>query len=273
MQYTEQRPSHPALRSIVRCFWHLRADASFAIGPTQRPEPVLPDGCVELILNFADPFVRVEVDGSRTTQSRTLFVGEIHTSLCSGPTGRVDLIGIRIEPGALRRVIGTPAHKVIQCRSFDEFSAPRLRESLLAALAIENVPVRIARIEEALLQSLAPSMSEDLLATRVAAALRTQVEQGAASIDAIANRMGVSTRHVERAFHSCVGVPPKTFAKIVRFRRALERAPTATSLLSLAAECGYADQSHLTRDFRRFAGMPPSAFLTRNGSIADAFIE
>ncbi|MEO3845903.1 MULTISPECIES: helix-turn-helix domain-containing protein [unclassified Streptomyces] len=85
---------------------------------------------------------------------------------------------------------------------------------------------------------------------------------GTMEIRRMADDVGWSHKHLITQFRRQVGLPPKTAARLVRFQRLLgrlERAPAA-GWDELAADCGYADQAHLGRDFRAFAGTTPTAF-------------
>lgn len=90
----------------------------------------------------------------------------------------------------------------------------------------------------------------------------TRIEQsgGAVEVNELASELGYSRKHLASLFHEHVGLPPKLFASLVRFDRLLERlrsgAPPRWS--ELAFEFGYADQSHLVREVRRFSSMTPT---------------
>jgi AraC-like DNA-binding protein len=75
----------------------------------------------------------------------------------------------------------------------------------------------------------------------------------------------LSDRQLRRRFEAAVGYGPKTFQRIVRFQRWLDLTRSTPAeqrrLTDLAAEAGYADQSHLTREVSRLAGQPPAALL------------
>ena len=81
----------------------------------------------------------------------------------------------------------------------------------------------------------------------------------------LARRFDLSERQLRRRIEAAVGYPPRTLARILRFQRFLGAARSSGSsghdLARLAAEAGYADQAHLTRDSRRLAGLPPGALL------------
>lgn len=85
------------------------------------------------------------------------------------------------------------------------------------------------------------------------------------SVSALAAALGVSERQLLRRFRAAVGYGPKTLARVLRFRAFLDAAwaqpAPPVDLARLAAEAGYADQSHLTRDCRAFAGTTPSQLL------------
>src|SRR5688500_4781287 len=94
-QYQEIDP--PAeLAGHVRCLWRLSGAAS-AGAP---PEPIVPDGCVELVLNLADPFIRHPGNAAAHAQPLRLVTGQLTRAITIAPSGRIDLWGIRCHPWA-----------------------------------------------------------------------------------------------------------------------------------------------------------------------------
>src|SRR3954447_26241727 len=92
-----------------------------------------------------------------------------------------------------------------------------------------------------------------------ARAAAARVSAGETSIGRIASDLGLSERHLRRAFRATVGVGPKTFARIVRFQRALAlRRSTGAGWGEIAGATGYFDQAHLVGELTRFLGAPPS---------------
>jgi AraC-like DNA-binding protein len=82
---------------------------------------------------------------------------------------------------------------------------------------------------------------------------------GRARIERIAAQVGWSRRHLATRFRDHAGLTPKTVARLARFGRAEARAGAQPrpDWAGIAADCGYADQAHLSRDFTRFAGLSP----------------
>jgi AraC-like DNA-binding protein len=83
-----------------------------------------------------------------------------------------------------------------------------------------------------------------------------------------AARVALTERQLERVFRDRAGVTPKQFARIVRFRKALFAARAGAPLVIAAAESGYADQAHFTRETQALTGYAPRALLPRTGNVA-----
>jgi AraC-like DNA-binding protein len=108
----------------------------------------------------------------------------------------------------------------------------------------------------------------------VEAVARLESSEGRLRIGRLASDLNVSRRHLTTRFRAQIGLPPKTFARLLRFesvRRQMGDRPQ--SWADLAARCGYADQSHLNREFRELGGTTPAGFLARvlpgGGAVGD----
>jgi AraC-like DNA-binding protein len=90
---------------------------------------------------------------------------------------------------------------------------------------------------------------------------------GLVTIGALVDETGWSQKHLISQFREHIGLAPKTFARVMRFGRAVNRLRRRehTSLTELALDCGYYDQSHFDRDFRTFAGVTPTDLLRTLG--------
>jgi AraC-like DNA-binding protein len=76
----------------------------------------------------------------------------------------------------------------------------------------------------------------------------------------LAARLEVSTRWLEQRFEHAFGLSPKALARIVRLHAALRRRAEGLAWSAVAADAGFADQAHLTREFRALAKATPNAF-------------
>jgi AraC-like DNA-binding protein len=250
--YRELLPA-PALRPVVRCFWHL-ADPACTSGVLER---IVPDGCAEIVLNRAERFVRVEGDGPARPQARELVVGQIASAIRVAPTGPVDVLGIRFEPGGLWELCGVPMHELLDRDLCLGQVDARLRERLARAGELAGLSERVAAVEAVLARALlARERARGSAGLLVGAAVRA-VERGAARSETIARAAGLQRRALERLFHARVGLSPRLFVRIRRLQGVLGALERGASWAGLAAAHGYADQSHLIRDFRLLAGTTP----------------
>jgi transcriptional regulator GlxA family with amidase domain len=88
----------------------------------------------------------------------------------------------------------------------------------------------------------------------------------------MAQECDLSLRQMERRFQAQVGMTPRLFANIVRFRAVFDKlnGHDRPDWVSLANNAGYFDQSHMNRDFRRFLGLSPTAYVTQLRGLVGA---
>jgi AraC-like DNA-binding protein len=86
---------------------------------------------------------------------------------------------------------------------------------------------------------------------------------GRVPVAQLVQETGWSRRHLTARFKEQVGLPPKVYGRILRFRHAARELtrPDGLSLCEIALDCGYYDQAHLNRDFREFAGRTPTELM------------
>ena len=85
-----------------------------------------------------------------------------------------------------------------------------------------------------------------------------------APVDDLCARFGVSERTLQRLLHKRIGLGPKWLIRRRRLQEAADRLrDSGADLAGIAAELGYADQAHFTRDFRTATGMTPGEFAAR----------
>jgi len=80
------------------------------------------------------------------------------------------------------------------------------------------------------------------------------------SLDELARLAGVSPYHLTRSFHSELGLPPSAYQRQLRVELAKEQLRAGAAAARVAADCGFADQPHLVRQFKRVVGVTPGAF-------------
>jgi AraC-like DNA-binding protein len=251
---------------VIECFWALESDTDI---PEHRPERILPDGCVEVILNFASPFAQHTGDITHL-QPRNFIVGQMTGPMLIAPTGPVQLIGIRFHPGGTAPFFRLPIHEltdqVVELASF----ARTLEARLLAdTIHLPRITAKVFAIEKAMRRLFQDGQS-DLRVLRIAA--RIVDNSGMVSVDDLAIESGLSSRQLERRFLAEVGVGPKLLSRILRFQqvfRAVDGNEPAWPIVAL--DCGYYDQAHLIKDFRQFAQQTPAVLFTEQSRLSESF--
>ena len=268
MRYAEYAPSE-RLTPFIRCLWTLVGHAADFDAPVQ---PILPDGCPELVMHFGDAFERVYRDGRVERQATVLFAGQLTEHLTLQPTGRIAVLGVRFHPHGAAALLDVPQHDLVGLTiDVDAVSPPLFRVLRAACDSSRNPSTAVASVEQRLIERLDPSRCDPRLAYAVDAISR---RRGMVSIDRLAQRVGWTRRHLERRFQHVVGISPKRLARITRFQAAvcaLERSDAAQSGALTAAAIGYADQAHFVREFRELAGCAPGAHLLRNAEMNGYF--
>jgi uncharacterized protein DUF6597 len=109
MKYRQVAPI-PELRAIVDRIWTLETEPGDA---ASHSEPVLPDGCPELVMQFGDPFERIHDDGTPERQSDIVFAGQLTRQISLRPTGAVATLGVRFRPGSAAAVLHMPQQLIL----------------------------------------------------------------------------------------------------------------------------------------------------------------
>jgi AraC-like DNA-binding protein len=268
MRYLELPPT-PALASLVECIWLLSDDGD-AMPAT--PQRIVPDGCVEIVVNLGRPMRRLHESGASELQPLRIAVGQTERHVTIAPTGAVDLLGIRFHPAGARPVLRHSTAELTGRIEALGAVAPALDAALERGLASARTPAeRVAVVESALLERVSGQPAVD---PRVRVAVdRLLARDGCLRISGLARDLGTSTRQLERRFEREVGLGPKRLARILRFQSVFRAAGSGvvSGWAAVALECGYHDQAHLTREFKDFAGVTPPPFFARDEVLARLF--
>lgn len=250
MRFAHRTPTRPPLSKHADLLWLAEGYAQ-----PHSCERLLPTGNMDMVLSLGGEHGQDVVSGAR---SRFTLLDT------SRP---LTLIGVRFRPGGGFPFFGVPAGELqnlsVPLETLWGAQAARLRERLLEA---QTPAARFDILEEALLQRLRAGRSRSA-AVRYAIG-RFKDPTRAASVAAVVERTGFSQRHFIATFRDEVGLTPKVFARVTRFRRVIDSLQGSREIdwSALALECGYFDQAHFIHDFRDFAGISPSAYLRHRTS-------
>ncbi|MCX5203408.1 helix-turn-helix domain-containing protein [Streptomyces sp. NBC_00237] len=229
----QERPS----RLDGAVLWRRDADPDPA--PDAVVYPVLPDGCMDLILIDG----RLIVAGPDTRAHGT----------SDSPGGR--FAGIRFAPGTGSAFLGVPAHALRDLRVPLEELWPRAVVRELTG-RIADAPEVTGALEEFALRRAAEAGPWDPVMRAVATGLGAGATVGEA-----AETVGLGARQLHRRSLDAFGYGPKTLARVLRLQRALALVRQEVPFAEAAYRSGCADQAHLARETRELAGMTLRAYL------------
>lgn len=243
--YREFYPA-PALARYVNRFWARFSGA----GGEEMPYRILPDGCIDLILDITTGWTALVV-GTMTTAS--VFEAEPDTLI----------LGVRFRPGGALPFLNTAAHELTdQVLDVSDLGLRWLHPMALNHLAPEAA---VRAFEQVLLRRLSEIEAPNPV---VAHAVERLFAPGPPSVKALADDIGWSRQHLRRVLRHHVGVGPVTLARVARLQRAVELLQRpGVGLAGAAAGLGYFDQAHMHRDFRELAGVTPKDVVKSAGAI------
>lgn len=217
-----------------------------------------------------------DLRGKASHESKTLSHPNVHLvfeephpavyGIVRGPflrriSGRGHVLGVRFRPGGFRPFLGGPvADLVDRVVPATDFFDDAVLDTQRTVLATDDDAEMVAAAEEFLLaRTPEPDPMTDTVADMVA---RITAEPSLVRVDEVAELLGVPVRRLQRLFAEYVGASPKWVLRRARLHEAAERAQQGTRIdwAALAVDLGYADQSHLTRDFTAAVGAPPAAY-------------
>ncbi|NUP25749.1 MAG: AraC family transcriptional regulator [Nocardia sp.] len=214
---------------------------------------VIPHPALTVFIDFGDGRL---VDDTNDRHLRGgIFAGFLPGSV-RGLGAEIDCLQIRLSPAIAYRVLGTCAEAAAMTPLEELWGsdAERLRERLQAAGSWDE---RFAIAETALVQHYETGRAVD---PEVAFAWRRMVHsRGRIRVERLAAEVGWSRKRLWSRFGSQIGLGPKRAAQLVRFDRAAHRLAAGHNAALVAADTGYADQSHLSRDVVAIAGITPAA--------------
>ena len=242
LRYREVPPAHVLLRPWIRCLW-----GGMACSTPQDPHPVIPDTCSDIILAI-----------DRLT-------GSISASYCalndqtffsaSSPDTRTELFAIRFYPWAAPLFMQDTLRDSLNLHFDARQHFPALVRALVQMLnETKTFPERCKQAECILLSCMNANHPQPALMNITADLLQSK---GRMRITELAAHSQLSTRQLERLFHEYTGASPKKLSEMIRYQYLWRTAVSspAFDVQDAVLRFGYADQSHLLRQFKQYHGM------------------
>lgn len=254
MQHQEFE-SPEELRDTIKCFWHNTRDS----GEAELSFEVQPDGYAEIIFYFGSLYSISYKEGLKPLPSPFL-MGLLNQPVVFYTETRLEIIGVRCFPWAVFDLLGLPSGKD-GVRIF-EHPIARLQSVLNKCVRAGRIDMALAQVKQYFLDA-RTRVADDSMLFKAGIAMRET--SGTMPVSQVAAAAHTTVRTLERKFKQSSGYSVKDVSGLMRFeqvRNQLWHYPD-TNLAGLAHELGYTDQSHLSREFKRYSGTTPAAFARK----------
>lgn len=242
--HVDRRAPSPDLADVADYLWILTWD--------------LPDGEP----HTQQVLTRPTVNMTFTTGGRARVVGVVRDVFSETIEGRGRVVGVGFRPGGFRPFLGGPVSAITdRFTPVEEIFGPgahAVADEIIAAPGADEAVTLL----EGFLRSRRPDRADPMVAEVTAIMDRIAADPGLLRVDELAEALGTGTRRLQRIFAEYVGVAPKWVIRRYRMQEAADRAGAGTGVdwAALAAELGYADQAHFTRDFSGVIGISPAQY-------------
>ncbi len=243
--------SPPGLVGLVELIWQSEGTT------TEVYDRHYPHGMIELLVNLdGDPFALVEPVGAERFTTTWLCGMQLGPVVTRQPR-RHAVLGVRLRPAGAYALLAAPLREIT--------GLVVELEDLVGLAARELVDrCRDAGSAEARFRIAAAWVRERMASARtvdpVIAWTASQIDEhaGDVPIARLRRETGLSKTRLAALFREQIGLPPKLYARVVRFRHALALVERGTDpLADVALAAGYYDQPHFNADFRELTGLSP----------------
>ena len=242
MQYVSYAP-HPSLKEYIDAYWMVTGNSTTPIA-----ERILPDGCVDIILNLGDD-CNTDNNGFSMKHGKAYLVGTMTGFKDTVMSRETKLCGIRFKPAGFAAFYNyCSLHEVTDHTvDYDLKLAPDLLQTARHSMAY---------LDRFFLNRLSPPRHRLM-------PIINDIEKtkGQLRVSELSRRHFITNRQLERHFKFHTGVSPKEFINIVRFQSAMQEIRNnnhGRSLLNIAFDLGYYDHSNLTNAIKKYTGVAPS---------------
>lgn len=255
------------LEHLVQSYWIIQDNSRDV-----HQQKIIPDGYPEIIFHFGDAY-RINITGSWCAQTKSLLAGQLTRHFHLQNTGPSDMVGIKLQPTAVTHLFGISMDSLTdRVVDLHETMPGVWRDCEQQLNNIDRTADRI-RLIETFLKAHLPSTSSASHPANIAT--RHILERhGMVTVQELTELLSISERALQQHFKKFVGLPPKLYARIVRFNYVFEIISNKpANWMDVVVAAGYYDQSHFIRNFRDFTGEEPGAYGFNEATMANFFLK
>ncbi len=257
-----------AISNYIKYYWYLYDPLGNA---GHQKDLLIPDGSLEWVLNDNTQYNRFELSSDLTIVNESVIVGRRNKSILANRPGTTRLVGIKFKPGALYIMSQIPE---------SEFKNVAICTDLVLPKETKELETRV--FNSSSLQEM-KMVLDDFFFERFKAVHSTDFQLITAiihyinkandypNLESIWTRFNLSKKKLERLFAKYVGLSPKSYIRVIRFKQVYKHFNKAnTSFYDHSFfQYGYYDQMHFIKDFKYFTGQSPTQYYSNQSNLSD----
>lgn len=247
------------LSTFINYYWVLEPSSG---NEELKPERVIPAGYLQMFFHYRTPFV---IDNNEVPES--YFCGQLTKYKDVVLRKNTGMIAVVFHPNSAKAFIHLNINELTN-KSVDLKDVYAKGEIINLNYEIKktnDLESKVRVVESFLLSKFFVANKYQYALIQQSVNLINQ-KHGTCSIKQIAEKIHVGHRHFERLFKSYVGITPKLYSNIIRFSKAHNDIEQGKKILDVLYECGYFDQAHFIKDYKRFTGITPKQSLFYKGN-------
>lgn len=259
MKYHEYHPAG-SLGDHIQTIWSLESESDEETYPRSL---IMPDGIVEVIFHYRDPFVCYR-DNKRYLLEKNVAVSMMRKYIEIESSGQTGFIAVRFFPwGAYHFFDILISDFLDDCIDGQVLWGEESIRIISELNSAGNLQDRYNLVEAFLTERLNQYRKTEPKTDEAVKLIRDS--KGTLRIEDICSKMNLDKKQLERKFTKLVGATPKVFSRVSRFLHICRHLDEqkGRSLTQLAYECGYYDQSHFINEFKEFSGFTPKDFFEK----------
>ncbi len=259
MKYQEFQLSSP-LSDHIQLMWGIESESDDDVYPRSL---IMPDGIVEVIFHFAEPYYTWQND-EQFIQPTNFAISMMRKFVEIGSSGRTGFISVRFFPWGAYHFFNEPIRGFLDQTIDASGLWGNDSKVITGRLKQEKImEQRFKLVEQFLLEKLKEFQKKEMEVENAIKLIRQT--RGTLSIESVCAETGFSKKQLERKFLATAGTTPKLFSRITRFLNICQnlKEEKSQTLTQLTHDCGFYDQAHFIKEFKAFSGFTPKEFYEK----------
>lgn len=263
VKYLEFKPEK-SLAKYIQLVW---------ISESEFPEDhfvkvkILPDGIVEIVFHYRDPFITYLANGENFIQPKGFAISQMRRFIEIESNGKTGFVSVRFYPWGAHHFFKEPIENFLD-DTIDIKYLWKDSETILDRLKITDTPDEKANLIQTFLLGKLNDNKKELYKIDQAIKLIRKTK-GQLSVEEVCEKTNLSYKQLEREFLTTVGATPKIFSRITRFLDLCHNLKDYENknLTNLALDMGFYDQAHFIKEFKDFSGVTPKEYFEHNNIV------